>query len=408
MSEFAKRVSVMAEEVKNLKVLTESLVSPDIISFAGGAPAKEAYPFEVIGDIAKEVFRPDARGFGSVVYGTTMGVVSLREAVRDVLLAPRGLSVDIDNIMITAGGIQPINMLCQLFIDPGDTILVETPTFVHTSMIYKMFQANLVPCEMDDDGLVIADVEAKIKKYHPKMIYTVPTFQNPTGVTLTQERRKQLAELGSKYNVIILEDDPYREIRYSGEELIPIKAFDQTGNTVFAGSFSKIFAPGSRLGFMVASDEFMDKLCNIKLGTDTCTNTMTQTIAGEFFKQGYYPQHLENLKNLYRSRRDAMVKALDAYFPEGTKHTYPDGGYYVWVELPKELDTGKLAPEVAEKLNICYGDGSIFFSEGNPEGAGSNCMRMNFSGQTEESISENLKKLGNFFKVKLQQGGASC
>ena len=208
MSEFSKRVSVMANEVKNLKVLTESLVSPDIISFAGGAPAKEAYPFEIIGDIAKEVFKPDARGFGSVVYGTTMGVVALREAVRDILLKPRGLDVDIDNIMITAGGIQPINMLCQLFINPGDTILVETPTFVHTSMIYKMFQANLVPCEMDDDGLVIADVEAKIKKYHPKMIYTVPTFQNPTGVTLAQDRRKQLAELGSRYDIIILEDDP--------------------------------------------------------------------------------------------------------------------------------------------------------------------------------------------------------
>lgn len=402
MSEYAKRVSVMAEEVKKLKVLTDSLVSPDIISFAGGAPAKEAYPFEIMGNLAKKVFQPDARGFGSVVYGTTMGVVSLRQAVRDVLLAPRGLQVDIDNIMITAGGIQPINMLCQLFIDPGDTILVETPTFVHTSMIYKMFQANLVPCQMDDDGLVMADVEEKIKQYHPKMIYTVPTFQNPTGVTLAQDRRKQLAELGSKYDVIVLEDDPYREIRYSGEELIPIKAFDKTGNTVFAGSFSKIFAPGSRLGFMVASDEFIDKLCNIKLGTDTCTNTMAQTIAGEFFKQGYYPQHLEKLKNLYRSRRDAMVEALDTYFPAGTKHTYPDGGYYVWVELPKELDTGKLAPEVAGKFNVCYGDGSIFFSEGNPQGAGSNCMRMNFSGQNEETITENIEKLGHFFKEKLK------
>lgn len=402
MSEYAKRIDVMAGEVKKLKVLTDSLVSPDIISFAGGAPAKEAYPFEIMGNIAKEVFQPDARGFGSVVYGTTMGVLSLREAVRDILLAPRGLDVDVKNIMITAGGIQPMNMLCQLYVDPGDTILVETPSFVHTTMIYKMFQANVVPCEMDDHGLVMADVEEKIKKHHPKFVYTIPTFQNPTGVTLNQERRKQLAELGSKYNVIILEDDPYREIRYSGEELVPVKAFDKTGNTVFSGSFSKIFSPGSRLGFIVASDEIMDKLCNIKLGTDTCTNTMTQTIAGEFFKQGYYPQHLENLKTLYRSRRDAMVKALDAHFPEGTKHTYPDGGYYVWVELPIGLDTGKLAPEVAQKLNLCHGDGSIFFSEGNPEGAGSNCMRMNFSGQTEATIAENIEKLGKFFKEKLR------
>lgn len=401
MSEYAERIHVMEGEVKKLKVLTDSLVSSSIISFAGGAPAKEAYPFEILGNIAKEVFHPDDRGFGSVVYGTTMGVMTLREAVRDILLAPRGLETDVDNIMITAGGIQPINLLSQLYLDPGDTILVESPTFVHTSMIYKMFQARLVPCKMDDNGLDLEDIEKKMRKYHPKFVYTVPTFQNPTGVTLVSERRKQLAALGSKYDVIILEDDPYREIRYSGEELVPIKGFDLTGHTVFSGSLSKIFSPGSRLGFIVAGDEIIKQLCNIKLGTDTCTNTMAQTIAGEFFRQGYYPKHLEHLKTLYRSRRDAMVSALDAYFPEGSKHTYPDGGYYIWAELPKGLDTGRLAPEVAEQLNICYGEGSIFFSEGNSQGAGSNCMRLNFSGQTEAVITESMRRLGDFFKLKL-------
>lgn len=401
MSKYAERIPAMEGEVKKLKVLTEALISPTIVSFAGGAPAKEAYPFEQIREICNDIFKPDAVGYSTMAYGSQIGNLALREAVRDYLLKPRGLDAKVENIMITAGGIQPLNFMCMLYLNPNDTILVETPTFVHADMIFKMFQANIVPCKMDDYGLDMNDVEEKIKKYHPKFIYTIPTFQNPTGVTLSQERREKLAQLANQYDIMVLEDDPYREIRYSGEELIPIKAFDKNDNVVFAGSFSKIFSPGSRLGFLVASDDQINKFCNIKLGSDTCTNTMTQAIAAEFFKRGYYPQHLENLKNLYRSRRDAMVRALDDYFPEGTKHTYPDGGYYIWAELPEGLDATALAQEIGEKLNICYGNGTIFYSEGNPDGAGKQCMRLNFSGQTEENIENNFKLLGQFFSDKL-------
>jgi len=403
MSNYAGRISVMEKEVRKLKVLTDSLVSPDMISFAGGAPGLEAYPMEELRSISQEVFQRTAEGYGSVKYGSVFGNEELREAVRDVLLRPRGLEADIKNIMITSGGIQPMNLICQMLIDPGDVILVEAPSFVHTSMIYKMFQAELVPCTMDEEGLVIGEVEEKIKKYDPKFIYTVPTFQNPTGITMSEERRRQLAELGEKYNVIILEDDPYREIRYSGRDLPYIKSMDKTGDVIMANSFSKIFSPGSRLGYLVAKDEYIEKLGNIKLGTDTCTNTIAQAMAAEFFRRGLYPAHRENLCRLYRGRRDAMLKALDAYFPAGTKHTMPDGGYYVWVELPEGLDAAAMAPEAAEKLNICYGIGSIFYTEGNPEDAGSNCIRMNFSGLDEDTIETNLKKLGGFFTAKAEK-----
>ena len=403
MSEYAARILAMDGEVQKLKVLTDALISPTIISFAGGAPAKEAYPFDQIRDICNDILKPDARGFGTMVYGSQVGNLELREAVRDYLLKPRGLDVGVENIMITAGGIQPLNFMCHLYLNPGDTILVETPTFVHADMIFKMFEANFVPVDMDDEGLVMEDVEEKIKKHNPKLIYTIPTFQNPTGVTMSQERRIKLAELANKYDVMVLEDDPYREIRYSGEELIPIKTFDKNDNVIFCGSFSKIFSPGSRLGFLVASEEQIEKFCSVKLGSDTCTNTMTQAIAAEFFKRGYYPQHLENLKNLYRSRRDAMIRALNSYFPAGTKHTYPDGGYYIWAELPEGLDTTALAREIGEELNVCYGNGTIFYSEGNPEGAGRNCMRLNFSGQTEEIIEKYFKLLGKFFTEKLNE-----
>jgi len=401
MPKFAKRIEIMNGEVDKLMVLINSLVNGNVISFGGGAPALEAYPMEQLNEIAQAVFQRTPAGYGAFKYGSAMGNDDLRKAVRDVLLAPRGLKTELGNIMITAGGIQPMTFMSQLYLDPGDVVLVESPSFVQTSMIFKMFEAKIVPCAMADDGLVMEDVEEKIKKYNPKFIYTVPTFQNPTGITMSLEKRKRLAELASQYDVIVLEDDPYREIRYSGEELPYIKSFDTTGNVVLANSFSKIFAPGARMGYLVADEKIIQKFFNLKLGNDTCTNGVAQALCAEFFARGLYPQHLENLCNIYRSRRDAMIKAMDESFPEGTKHTYPDGGYYVWVELPEGLDATALKGEIAEKTSIVYGDGSIFFSEGNEPGAGARCMRMNFTGLPEDVIDVNIRKLGAFFCEKL-------
>lgn len=403
MAKYAERVKVMEAEVAKLKVLSESLVTPGIVSFGGGAPGREAYPFAQLREIAKDILAAGPIGYEALKYGSTIGYPELRKQIKEQLLAPRGVQTEIENIMVTAGGIQPMNLLAQLYLEPGDNILVETPSFVHTSMIYKMFQANLIPCAMDNDGLVMEDVEAKIKEYAPKFIYTVPTFHNPTGVSMSLERRKRLAELASKYDVMVIEDDPYREIRYSGETLPYIKAFDTTGNVILVNSFSKIFSPGARLGYLVAAQEIVDKLCNIKLGTDTCTNTLAQCFCAEFFKRGFYPQHLQHLCELYRSRRDAMLQAIDAFFPAGTVHTLPDGGYYVWVTLPQQLNASAMKAEIAAKLNLCYGDGSIFYTEGTPEGSGCNCLRLNFSGLDEATIAEYVGKLGKFFCAKLEE-----
>lgn len=401
MTQYAKRISVMEEENRKLASLAGSLTATDVVSFGAGAPAVEAYPFDILREISQEVFQNTPLGIEAVKYGSTYGTDAMRAVVKDLLLAPAGLHVEKENIMITAGGIEPMNFLCQLFINPGDVILVEAPTFVHATTIFKMFEAQIVSCSMDDNGLVIEEVEEKIKKYKPKMVYTVPTFHNPTGITLNLERRKALAELGSKYDVIILEDDPYREIRYSGEALPYIKSFDKDGHTVLANSFSKIFSPGARLGYVVADKEIIKQLDAIKLGTDTCTNGFAQAICSEFFRQGYYPQHLENLRNLYRSRRDVMLESLDKYFPAGTKHTMPDGGYYVWVELPEPLDALALSGEIREALHICYGIGAAFFSEGTKEGQGNRFMRLNFTGLDEKTIQDKLKELGEYFQSKM-------
>lgn len=401
MKEFAKRIDIMEEEAIKLNSLSSSLTKSNMISFAAGAPALEAYPVEIINEISQDIFQRETRGYEALRYGSTMGVNDFREAIRDHLLAPRGLNVDIDNIMVTAGAIQALGLLCNLFLNPGDVVLVETPTFVQASMIFKMFEAKIVPCETDDDGFVMEDVEAKIKEHDPKIIYTVPTFHNPTGITMSVERRKALAELASKYDVMVYEDDPYREIRYSGEYLPTIKSFDKTGNVVFVDSLSKTFSPGARLGYLVADDRIIEKFKDLRFGLDTCTNTVTQIIAAEFFKRGHYPEHLQNLKDMYTKRRDAMLEAIDKHFPEGTKHTYPDGGFYVWAQLPESLDAEALAEEIADDLRISYGIGSAFYSEGNPEGAGKNSMRLNFSGLTEDIIRENIEILGDFFKSKL-------
>lgn len=402
MTMYAERIKSMEDEVEKLNVLAGSITALDMISFAVGAPAKEAYPIDIVREISQDIFRKETRGYEIFRYGPTQGFQDLRQAICDNLLTPRGLNVDKDNLIVTSGGIQPMSLLCQLFINPGDVILVEAPTFVHSTMIFKMYEAKVIPCNMDENGLIIEEVEEKIKQYNPKIIYTMPTFHNPTGITLSVDRRKKLAELGSKYDVIILEDDPYREIRYDGEHLPAIKSFDQTGNTVFVNSLSKIFSPGSRLGYLVASDDIIKNLKNIKLGFDTSASTFAQVISEEFFKRGYYKQHLENLCNMYRIRRDAMIESIDKYFPEATKHTNPNGGFYVWVELPENLNAWKLAEEIADKLNICYGIGPVFYSEGNPEGTGENCMRLNFTGLTEDVIRENIEKLGDFFKSKIQ------
>jgi 2-aminoadipate transaminase len=354
MVQFAKRRESMEYTINSMHQIMESLTNKELISFGGGAPAKEAYPLKVIQEITQSVLKNEEKAVQAFAYGPTMGFPSLRKAVQKNLLSPNGISAEIDEIMITAGGIQGLFLVGKLYLNPGDVILVEAPTFVHAKMVFDSFEAELQSCSMDKDGLDIEVLEAKIKKYHPKIIYTMPTFQNPTGISMSIKKRKQLAHLAEIYDVIVLEDDPYSEIRYSGEKVKPIKAYTNSKNVIYANSFSKIFSPGARLGYLVADSKIMQELAEMKLATDTSTNGLTQTICAEFFDRGHYPLHLKNICNIYRSRRDAMEKAIDLYFPEGTKRTSPDGGFYIWVELPEELDGRELLPVANEEVKITY------------------------------------------------------
>ena len=398
MPAFAKRMEYMVGSAAIIRGLFGAMNDPETISFGGGAPASDALPVEQIHEIAADVLNRETRGVEALQYGPVQGISQLREIVSKKLLAPKGILAPADDILIVNGGLETMNLLCQVFINPGDVILCESPTFVHCVEIFEMFEAKCIGCKTDEQGIVPEDVEQKILKYHPKMVYVIPTFQNPTGKTLPAERRAKLAELGSKYDVIILEDDPYRDLRYSGEELKPIKAYDQTGHTVLANSFSKIFSPGSRLGYVYAEHRIIDKLIDAKSATNSHTSMLPQILCAEFFARGYYDQHLKKLCAVHKERRDVMMAALEKNMPEGARWVFPDGGLFSWVELPKHIDTTELLKEAAD-YKVAFIAGAGFFV-GNT-GEGKNCMRISFGNVTPEKIEEGMKRLGDLIKSKL-------
>ena len=398
MAKFAQRIAYMQVTSDVIRYLFESMTDPDTISFGGGAPAKEALPVETVHKIASQVLTRERRGSQALQYGNPIGIPDLRQAVIDRLLEPKGLKVGLENVIIVAGGIESLNLVSQLYLEPGDVILVESPTFVHAVQVFKMFQARCIACETDDHGLVIEDVEAKIKQYAPKIVYVIPTFQNPSGRTFSLERRKALAELGSHYDLVILEDDPYCELRYSGEPLPPVKYFDQTGNTVYVNSFSKIFSPGSRLGYVFADERIIRKTYEAKVATNSHTNMVTQILCAEFFNQGFFEPHLKRIRDIHRERRDVMMGCINTMLPAAIKSVYPEGGLFTWVELPEQIDTTALLNDaVAQK--VAYMPGKEFFVEGQP--IRNNCMRVSFGGVSPEKILIGMERLTNVISAKL-------
>ncbi len=398
MTRFAKRMAYMQATADVIRYLFESMTDPETISFGGGAPAREALPVEHVHDIANDVLTREKRGVQALQYGNPIGIPELRQAILDRLLAPKGLSARLEQVITVSGGIEGLNLICQMYIDPGDVILVESPTFVHAVEVFKMFEARCIACQTDEHGLVMEDVEARIKQYSPKMIYVIPTFQNPSGRTMSRERRQALAEMGSRYDVVILEDDPYCELRYSGEPLPPVKYFDQTGHTIFANSLSKIFSPGSRLGYVYAEEHIICKLYEAKTATNSHASMIAQILCAEFFNRGLYDAHLKLICDIHRERRDVMMECLKTMLPDDIRYVYPDGGLFTWVELPEQIDTTALLGDaVAQK--VAYMPGRDFFVEGQP--IRDNCMRLSFGGVTPEKIHIGMDRLANVIKSRL-------
>jgi 2-aminoadipate transaminase len=359
---FAQRTRRMKNSaVRELLKLTEQ---PDIISFAGGLPAPEIFPVERF----TEAFNKVMADFGprALQYGTTEGYTPLREMVAEHSTR-YGIDIGKDHVLITSGSQQALDLIGKVFINPGDHILVERPTYLGALQAWNAYQAEYIAADIDQDGYVIESVDAKIRM-GPKFIYALPNFQNPSGVTMSQARREALIERADHYGVPILEDDPYGQLRFEGEHLPPIVTLDSrfrssngarySGNVIYLSTFSKTLSPGLRLGWIIAPEEVIQKLVQAKQGTDLHTSTVSQMVAYEVAAGGFLDQHVKTIRAVYRERRDAMLAALARHFPPGITWTRPAGGLFLWLTFPEWMDAADVGRRSSRRSPSCPGSRS--------------------------------------------------
>ncbi len=395
MVKFAKRMENVSGSV--IREILKLMGDPEIISFGGGNPAKESFPIELVEQIAHEVL--EKNGANILQYGTTEGYNPLRESYLTHIARPKGVEAGEESVLTLTGSMQGIDLITKVFIDPGDVVLVESPTFLGSLQTFHTYQANCVPVGMDEEGVDLNELEDKIRTYRPKMFYVIPTFQNPTGKTLGAKRRKAIAELASKYDIIVVEDDPYCDLRYSGSPVPPIKTFDKTGNVILLNSFSKILSPGLRVGALVATPEITRKLTVAKQSTDTHTSNLTQAIADAFLRRGLLPGHLNNIIPMYAERLNALLAGIEAHFPASFRYAKPEGGLFVWGELPGNPDVPAMLKRATAEFKVAFIPGQYFYVK--PESMGQNTMRLNFSSATPERIAIGIERLGRLVKESI-------
>ncbi len=388
---YAERTSsIKASEIRELLKLTEK---PEIISFAGGLPAPELFPLKKINEVMSEVI--NKKGSIALQYASTDGYTPLREIILNQRVKPAGIDCEISNIMLTNGSQQGLEFSAKLFINKGDTIVCESPSYLGAINAFAAYQPKFIEIPMDEHGMIVEKLENVLINHHEeiKMIYTIPDFQNPSGITMSIERRKRIAELAAKYEIIVIEDSPYGELRFEGESLPPIKSFDKLGYVVNLGTFSKTFCPGLRLGWIVAEQEIIRKYILIKQGADLQCNTLAQVFTAEYMKKYNLDEHISEIISVYRRRRDLMLNSIKEYFPKDIKYTYPVGGLFTWCELRSDLDTAEILQE-ALKENVAFVPGLSFF----PNGGKKNFFRLNYSNMDEERIVEGIKRLGTVLR----------
>lgn len=362
------------------------LGKPGMISFAGGNPSNRALEPQLIRELSAEAI--DRYGASILQYGGTEGLPGLREETAKYLHESAGVRCTAENILPVQGSSQAFDLLLKALIDPGDVILVESPTFLGAIQAMRIYGAKLIDMPMDEGGVILSEVEALVREHHPKMMYIIPTFQNPTGRTLALERRRALAEMAANYGFIIAEDDPYRDLRYTGAALPSISAFDEEGWVVYMSSFSKYIAPGLRVGAAAVPDaRLLRKMVIGKQSADVHSPMLNQAIVQLYLERGLLPGHLEKICGEYRAQMNAMLEGM-ALLPAGTRHTAPEGGLFVWAELPEGRDALALLQRCIEK-NVAFVPGTHFY----PGGGHENTLRLNFSMQEIEGIRAGMQRL---------------
>ena len=366
-----------------IREIFKVIAQPGMISFAGGNPSPDALPDRTVAELTEFVIRNDGKRI--LQYGATEGYAPFVESLKTYVEAMLGISIPA--VLPVTGSTQAMDLLCKALIDPGDTVLVENPSFLGNLQCMKLYQANLVTVQSDENGLITEDLEEKIKQYHPKMLYTIPTFQNPSGKTLPDDRRRKIAKLANQYGVIVAEDDPYRDLRYEGEPLRSIKYYDEGGWVMFLGSFSKIISPGLRVGY-IAGDASVIRKCTIgKQSTDVHTANLNQAIVDQFIRRNLLPDHIQAICKGYGAKMRQMLKCLEL-FPDDVVYTRPQGGLFIWAEMPAGVDA-VLMLQKAVKRKVAYVPGTYFCSDGGHL----NTLRLNFSNSTEEQIETGMSIL---------------
>lgn len=368
------------------------LGKPGMISFAGGNPSNSALEPDVIREISCEAI--DTYGTSILQYGGTEGLMALRESSAAYLHDTAGVRCTAENILPVQGGSQAFDLLLKALINKGDRILVESPTFLGAIQAMRIYGAELIPMPMDEDGVIVEEVEELVKKHKPKLMYIIPTFQNPTGRTLSLERRKAIAAMAAKYGFVVAEDDPYRDLRYAGEALPSISSFDEEGWVVYMSSFSKYISPGMRMGACAVPDaRLLRKMVIGKQSADVHSPLLIQAIVDLYIRKGLLPGHLQRICGEYRQQLNAMMDGFK-YFPEGTMHTVPQGGLFVWAELPEGCNALEALNRAIEK-NVAFVPGTHFY----PDGGHMNSFRLNFSMQEPDMINEGMQRLGEALKI---------
>ncbi|MHA8110291.1 aminotransferase-like domain-containing protein [Lactobacillaceae bacterium Melli_B4] len=365
--------------------------NPAIVSFAGGLPAPELFPVQQIKTAADQILDDD--GQTVLQYGVAQGNPVLRQLIADYM-ATRGLTENADDILITTGSQQSLDLIAEMMIDPGDVVISERPTYLSALDVFKTYGAETVGVDVDQNGMDMDQLEATLKKYPTtKMVYTVPNFQNPTGNSMSGARRKRLVSLADRYDFLIIEDDPYGAIRYAGDHLAPIRSFDHNGRVLYTSTFSKVLAPGLRLGWTSADSELINRLVLLKQFEDVHTDNLTQSIIAKYMQTYDMQAHIDKITAAYQERGAVMLQALADYFPAEAEFTHPDGGMFIWVKLPKQIDIDQLFDECI-KNNVAFVPGAPFFPD-HPE---ANTMRLNFSNRSVAEIKSGIEKMGNLIK----------
>jgi 2-aminoadipate transaminase len=387
---FAKRTRQMrSSAMRDLMAIT---ARPEVISLAGGLPDTSTFPPDTFASIMNGIARNSCAS--ALQYGPTEGFDETKRCISEVMAA-EGMRADADDMIVTTGGQQVIDLVTKTLVDPGDVVICEAPTYPGAVPVFSSYEADVVQIEMDSDGMRIDLLEETLGRLEaegrrPKFIYTVPTFQNPAGVTLSAPRRQRLVEIARERELLVLEDNPYGLLRYEGDPLPPLRALDGGVYVLYLGTFSKILSPGIRLGWVAAPAPVLAKINLGKQAADLCTSSLTQQLVNGYFAEGRWRSYVQDLCMLYRRRRDAMLDALAEFFPPEAEWTQPGGGLFIWATLPDFIDTEDLLAKAIRDENVAFVPGSAAYVDGR----GGSSMRLNFSAVDENDIVEGIRRIG--------------